>query len=512
MITLILAILTIGAASAEDVSDDLAVVDADIDVNLSDVSVDSISKDDFNISHEDQIAVNCENEVISVLNDDADGNLTVTVNNSQTPVYNNEFKGNSSISLSDLKIADEGTYNLDVKFISGSKEIDLLNYDLTVTKQEWADNITVTLSSVAYLNEFRDLIEGTDLAFWRCSGPIKGNMILYIDGNPAVIKDSSEFWMGLSDLNQKLTVGEHQLDFKYRDEQNKTYQIKSGTVDVRYVMGLMDYCEDNFFQIGTNQKLRVFLPNDADGDLFLILDGKEYKVEYSDGVGVCTVPTKDLKVNKNYNVYMELRNDSFYPYKKFSDTLVTCFRFEYADSIYVGQKETISIVVPTKYSGVLSIYKTKKIKNKPNPVKTGKAIASVKTVKGKASVSLSNFPKKYNSYYVQFKSGKTVYSDIVYFSVKKNPVTISLKKVKVKKSAKKLEIKATVKKNGEVVKNKKMKLKFNKKTITAKTNSKGVVKFTISKSILKKLKVGTKIQYKLTYLGKTAKRTVYVSR
>ncbi|WP_405265539.1 DUF3344 domain-containing protein [Methanobrevibacter sp.] len=94
----------------------------------------------------------------------------------------------------------------------------------------------------------------------------------------------------------------------------------------------------------------------------------------------------------------------------------------------------------------------------------------------------------------------------------KQTIKLTLKKVKVKKSAKKLVITATLKINGKNIKGKKLKFKFNKKTYTAKTNKKGVAKITIKKNVLKKLKVGKKITYQVSYGGKTVKKSVKVKK
>ena len=91
-------------------------------------------------------------------------------------------------------------------------------------------------------------------------------------------------------------------------------------------------------------------------------------------------------------------------------------------------------------------------------------------------------------------------------------VKLTLKKVKVKKSAKKLILKATLKINGKAKKGLKLIFKFNGKKYTAKTNKKGVAKVTIKKKILKKLKVGKKVKYQVSYGNKTVKKSVKVKR
>ncbi len=75
--------------------------------------------------------------------------------------------------------------------------------------------------------------------------------------------------------------------------------------------------------------------------------------------------------------------------------------------------------------------------------------------------------------------------------------TLTLKTVKIKKSAKKLVLTATFKKGSKIYKNKKLTFTFNGVTYKATTNSKGIAKVTIPSKVLKKLKVGNKIKYKV---------------
>ena len=89
-------------------------------------------------------------------------------------------------------------------------------------------------------------------------------------------------------------------------------------------------------------------------------------------------------------------------------------------------------------------------------------------------------------------------------------VSLTLKKVKsIKKSAKKLVLTATLKINGKAKKGLKVKFKLNKKTFTAKTNKKGVAKVTIKSKVLKKL-TGKKATIQASYGKNVKKMTVKV--
>ncbi len=88
---------------------------------------------------------------------------------------------------------------------------------------------------------------------------------------------------------------------------------------------------------------------------------------------------------------------------------------------------------------------------------------------------------------------------------------VALKSVSVKKSAKKLVLTATLAKvKGKYLKNKQITFKFNGKTYKSITNSKGIAKVTIKSAVLKKLKIGKKIDYQATYLKDTVKKSVKV--
>ena len=107
--------------------------------------------------------------------------------------------------------------------------------------------------------------------------------------------------------------------------------------------------------------------------------------------------------------------------------------------------------------------------------------------------------------------GKDIYGGTLKNCVYKN-TKITLKKVNVKKSAKKLILQATLKKGSSPLKGKKVTFKFNGKTYKSKTNSKGNAKVTIAKKVLKKLKIGKKIKYQVSYGSFIAKKTAKVKK
>ena len=105
------------------------------------------------------------------------------------------------------------------------------------------------------------------------------------------------------------------------------------------------------------------------------------------------------------------------------------------------------------------------------------------------------------------------FSDIVRFKVPKDKtIKLTLKTVKVKKSASKLVLSAMLKQSGKALKGKKLTFKFNKKKYSAQTNKKGIAKVTVKKKVLRKLKTGKKITYKVSYGKITVSKKVKVKK
>ena len=94
-------------------------------------------------------------------------------------------------------------------------------------------------------------------------------------------------------------------------------------------------------------------------------------------------------------------------------------------------------------------------------------------------------------------------------SVTANVHVVYLKTVKVKKSAKKVVLSVVLKKGKTLLKNKVVKFRFNGKTIKVKTNHKGFAKVTFKTS---NLKAGSKISYSASYGRDTVVKTAIVKK
>ena len=167
------------------------------------------------------------------------------------------------------------------------------------------------------------------------------------------------------------------------------------------------------------------------------------------------------------------------------------------------------------YYGKNYQYKLRIIGDNGSPVGAGVAVKV--TINGKAKTLKTDkngyITMKFTKTYLpKTYTVKAEYKGITVSNKIKVKKVLTLKKAKVKKSAKKLVLKATLKEGKKALKGKKVVFKFKGKKYKAKTNKKGIAKVTIKKSILKKLKVGKKIKYQVTYLKHTVKRTVKVKK
>ena len=184
------------------------------------------------------------------------------------------------------------------------------------------------------------------------------------------------------------------------------------------------------------------------------------------------------------------------------------------DKVFAKNSTQISVAVTSP------IFKLSKNKNVA-AVYSAKATYKVLVTRdGKAVGASEKVIFNYNGKTYPVKTDKNGYATLninTKVKVKKYDITATYKGVKVtnkvtikhvikagnkkvKKSKKVTKVKVSlIKVNGKYLKAKKLKIKFNKKTYKVKTNKKGVATWKVKKSMLKKLKVGKKYKYTVTY-------------
>lgn len=240
------------------------------------------------------------------------------------------------------------------------------------------------------------------------------------------------------------------------------------------------------------------LPIGAEGNLTVNVNGKNYTQTIVDGKA--SINIEDLSPG-NYETTVYYSGDN----KFYSSMIMKSF---------VIPKPILSAKdVSIQYTGS-KMYMVKVTRGgKPIIGKTltfniNGEIKAVKTDNnGYASVKI-NLPPKSKAYTITASYlGVTIKNKITVKSI------VVAKNLKVKKTAKKLKITVTLKKvDNKYLKGKIISLKFNGKSYKSKTNKKGVATFTIKNNVIKKLQVGKKYAYKITYLKETSSKKITVKK
>ncbi len=454
---LMLAILTVGAASAsQDISPDgnLTAVPEEVqEVSSHDDGEDSLGEsvkaDVFNVNYEKSIAVNSKASVLDVYyyDNDVSGNLTVTVGDDIDPSYNRIFSEDASVYLSDLNINAEGTYKISANFHpkSGSV-IHLIDYDLTVTGKEGYDGLSVFIGNTEVNlpnddTEDYQFYNAGDFVYITPNSGLNGDVLIYLDGelyfNKTLPLDDSyldyydeDYVINLGDLNRKPGVGKHFVEVKY-DNGSDVFLVKSRMITISYYV-YFEYI--SLDKTGENVEALIYLPSDATGNLYVTFEGKKYKVnykksdEYVPAFGEVLIPAKSLKLNKKYNIKLQLTNDPLYPDVAGEDSFsIKPYILRPYTSMSVNEKQYVEIRLPSTYSGTFKLYDSK-----------NKLVSSVKVAKGKAKIPISGLKEGYHYFTAKYVDGKYVYEEEFYVDVEKNvggiSASVSASKINVGKS------------------------------------------------------------------------------
>jgi hypothetical protein len=329
--------------------------------------------------------------------------------------------------------------------------------------------------------------------------------------------ESGTFFINFKDLKLPNTYsGKHNVVLTYLKTGASNSKTKQGLVEFKY------YPDVNFAEEYAVGELAVIgiksLPGYSGTATLYNYDDVNKKgsavqtISISDGFGNFVL-TGLAKGSHSYVVDITINGQQFmdYSYPGFTvlDNTPGFSSGVSANEIIVGKGVTVSLNGP-KSEGEVYIYVD------------GKEFKRLSFTSGAISEAIpsSLLPggKHYITVHHEIYDGEDInsfYSNTFEVTVNapvKDAIKLTLKKVTVKKSAKNLVLKATLKINKKSVKGKKLTFKFNGKTYKAKTNKKGVAKVTIKKSVLKKLKVGKKVKYQVSYGKKTVKRTAKVKK
>ena len=383
-----------------------------------------------------------------------------------------------------------GNYSANVTFNNPDYKNIIYNCTFTVFKAQ----------SNVYISEIENVVYGDDVVIkfndpysvkyqvliWNSEGDVEFDVTVSFDGTKNMTVEIENF-----------SVGEYIISVENLGDENVEGSIDYSTFNVT---GAKIIASDMVRGFNSGEDFKATLVDEnktpvANAKVTFTINGKNYTAT-TDANGVAVINPKLAVGNYVVIITNPITNDTI------------------AKNLKIVTRITGNKNINTYY-GKNYQYKLRIIGDNGSPVGAGVAVKV--TINGKAQ----NL-KTYKDGYITVKFTKNylpkTYNVIAeYKDVKvSNKVVVKkvlkLKKVKVKRSAKKLKLKATLKEGKKALKGKKVVFKFKGKKYTAKTNKKGVAKVTIKSKVLKKLKVGKKVKYQVTYLKNTVKRTVKVKK
>lgn len=425
--------------------------------------------------------------------EDTDGLFTITINGTE---YSVEFEwydegGTVSFDINQLPI---GTYT-----VSDIRYEDMEHYEFGESEIEGKNKLptfTVKGEEVILDDSVLNVANGTAPVFSIDLPGATGNLTVEVNGK----NYTSELKDGKATVEiTDLPAGNYTATVTYTgDASHQSSSVPASfKVEEKSVPDADKALDVNIPAGSSAPVFEINLPN-ATGNLTVTIGNDTYTKELVNGSASITV---DNLTPGSYNATVSYSGDK--NYKPISKDVT----FTVPAPVLKGKN--ISVVYSSKANyKVLLTLNGKAVAGEKVVIKfNGKTYNAVTDKNGYATVKL-NTKVKAKKYTVtaEYKGVKT-----------SNTVTvkhlIKAKNVKVKKSKRVSKIKVkTIKVNGKFLKGKKLKLKLKGKTLKAKINKKGVATFKVKKNILKKLKVGKKYKYTVSYGKDSVTKKVKVKR
>ena len=432
-----------------------------------------------------------EKYVSLMLPENATGNLTIFNDNMHAVVRSEQItNGKITMDLSGLPV---GIY--EIRAYYEGDDYDVRPFD-------------ISFRVMPKVNILQGVVMGDDGNIYLDLDGATGHIVIAMDGLSPVVQEITNGTVNYTFSTEGYFYGNHSVTFLYfgHSFDGDIFYEPDGKTPVEYDLlvlpqnttgELVSDDEGNYIEVRILRE-DGSLATDANEFVTFYVNGMKYAVVQVYN-GIARLDISKFK-NGNYLISWTYSGDNKYASSSGQSTVNINHRI-------VAGAATVLYSANKKYS--VTVYNSDK--NVAKGVKVtflinNKAFKTVTTdSKGVASVVITQKP---GTYKITAK-----YEDVSTTKTLKVNHVVSLKKVKVKRSAKKLVIKATLKKvNGKYLKSKKVTFKFNGKKYTAKTNKKGVAKVTIKSKVLKKLKVGKKVKYQVTYKKDTVKKTVKVKK
>ena len=375
-------------------------------------------------------------------------------------------------------VLEDGNYTVIATYMGDSRfNTNATSSDFTITSPAKPD-INITILDIA---SGESSVVDVDLP-----SDATGTVYVLVDGKEV---SSATVTNGSAKVTvPELTAGNHTVEVKYSGDSKYASISKTSSVNVSKVDVPANSTSIKItLAVGSKSpEFNITLPNDAKGYVVISINGIDYFAVVENGTAIVNVPSLAYG---NYSVNVTYSGDNKYNSLIKNTTAKIPKPKLTAKNIKIGYTNAYKYKVRVTIDGkaVVKQYVTFKFNKK-----TYKRLTNSK---GYATLKLPKVKPMKTKYTITM-----AYKDIkLSKKIKVNSIIVA-KNLKVKKSAKYLKIKVKLKTVAKKVqKGKKITLKFNGKKYKAKTNKKAIATFKIKNNVLKKLKVGKKYVYKVTY-------------
>ena len=315
-----------------------------------------------------------EDAVVNVvLPDDANGNVTITVNGKN---YVAVVKyGVASVTISDLA---KGNYNVSVKYSGDNKYLPSENTTHFDVAKASEYNVTIII-------DVGDIVVGED-AVIGVSVPdiVSGVVNVTVNGrsyNVAIVDGKGVLTIS------NLVAGNYDVNVKYGGDDKYLPSSNSANFTVSKVSSSV-IVDVGDIVVGEDAVIGVSVPDIVSGVVNVTVNGRSYNVAIVDGKGVLTISNLvagDYDVNVNYdgdNKYLPSSNSTKFTISKLPSSVLVN-----VDDIVVGEDAVVNVVLPDDANGNVTI--TVNGKNYVAVVKYGVASVTISDLaKGNYNVSV----------------------------------------------------------------------------------------------------------------------------
>ena len=366
IVSLILAVLTIGAVSAsEDISDDLTASDitenpineipddiieddgndeplelqeSDFDVNITE----KINLDDENVDESDVVSIYCPEE-------SEGGNIKIVHGKYNYTFYygiDSEIAGSVfTVKASEFHFTRD--YPISVYYTNASDELLLKSTTINVTKTLTADEFIIDTNG-KYLASYA-------VAVYYC--PLPGTLTVDVDGierfSKQVVEGYYSSYVYYNDLN--ITgAGNYNINVKFKPDGGNELVI------TEFKASLLEFNVFNSFSTKLNSDLFSIDSIVANGTVLIYVDDiQSYSRNVTVGDGTFNVNSKDLNITTSgkYNIQFKFKYANGDEKEVYSKTInVILFEYYYSNHLYLGELYEIFSLYGFAVNGTVEVY------------------------------------------------------------------------------------------------------------------------------------------------------------